>query len=134
MAIIHETKPSKIKKLIETTKNVLVDVYADWCEPCKMLGTMLEKLAGQHDGKFTIIKVNSDKISRSSMEDILPFWKDVSSLGGIPVLVFFVDGKRVEKYIDNNLQDDEKPYGKGLFYGLPELQEIEDVLKSLRMI
>ena len=134
MAIIHETKPSKIKKLIETTKNVLVDVYADWCEPCKMLGTMLEKLAGQHDGKFTVIKVNSDKIDRSSMENTLPFWKDVTRLGGIPVLVFFVDGERVDKYIDNSLEDGEKPLGKGLFYGLPELQEIEGVLKSLMMI
>ena len=67
---------------------VLVDFYADWCGPCKMLAPVLDELAEDLAGKATIVKVNVDK------ENALAAKYQVSS---IPSLKLFKDGKIVEE-------------------------------------
>lgn len=47
--------------VIESPVPVLLDVYADWCGPCKQLGPMLEEMAVRSGGMFRLAKVNSDK-------------------------------------------------------------------------
>lgn len=63
----------------------LVDFYADWCGPCKMLGSVLEKLED-----VSIIKINTD-----THQDIARDYGVMS----IPTLVFFKDGQEVKKEI-----------------------------------
>lgn len=67
---------------------VLVDFYADWCGPCKMLTPVLEELAEDLEGKATVVKVNVDK------ENALAAKYGVTS---IPSLKVFKDGKVVEE-------------------------------------
>ncbi|HAM64119.1 MAG: thioredoxin [Firmicutes bacterium GWF2_51_9] len=64
----------------------LVDFYADWCGPCKMIAPTLEQLAVQFEGKAEIIKVNVDET-----EDLAMRYKVMS----IPTLILFKDGKTV---------------------------------------
>ncbi|CAM4263244.1 thioredoxin [Erysipelothrix inopinata] len=74
----------------ETTKDgiVLVDFYADWCGPCKMISPILAELSETLDGKAKIVKVDVDA------EGELAQRFDVMS---IPTLVLFKDGKPVDR-------------------------------------
>ncbi|NLC34149.1 MAG: thioredoxin [Erysipelothrix sp.] len=67
---------------------VLVDFYADWCGPCKMLAPVLDELAADVSGKATVIKVNVDTESELAQK------YQVSS---IPALKVFKDGVVVEE-------------------------------------
>lgn len=69
---------------------VLVDFYADWCGPCKMIGPVLEELSGEYEGKAEIIKVNVDN------ENELASAYGVMS---IPNLILFKDGKPVKQVV-----------------------------------
>lgn len=70
-------------------KYVLVDFYADWCGPCKMVGPVLEELDGEND-QLTVVKVNVDNEL------------DLASKYGvqsIPNMIFFKEGKAVTQII-----------------------------------
>jgi thioredoxin 1 len=63
---------------------VLVDFWAEWCGPCKMIGPALEELAGEFAGKLTVAKVNIDDN---------PVTPNNYAVRGIPTLILFKDGK-----------------------------------------
>ena len=69
---------------------VLVDFYADWCGPCKMISPILEELAKEYEGKVTIVKVNVDENG-----DIAGRYGVMS----IPNLVLFKNGDVVEQVV-----------------------------------
>lgn len=62
---------------------VLVDFYADWCGPCKMVAPVLEELATAYEGKVTIVKVNVDDDSELAQR---------FGVMSIPTLILFKDG------------------------------------------
>lgn len=62
---------------------VLVDFYADWCGPCKMLGPVLDNLAEELKGKVKIVKVNVDELSEIAQE---------YGVMSIPTLILFNNG------------------------------------------
>jgi putative thioredoxin len=62
---------------------VLVDFWAEWCAPCKVLGPVLERLAGKADGKWVLAKMNTEQ-----MQDIAARYK----ISSIPNVKLFVDG------------------------------------------
>ena len=63
---------------------VLVDFWAEWCGPCKMIGPALEEIAGELAGKLTVAKVNIDDN---------PMTPTNYAVRGIPTLILFKDGK-----------------------------------------
>ena len=84
------TKDNFQKEVLESDIPVLVDFYADWCGPCKMMFPIVEALAEQYDGKIKIGKVNSDE------EMDLATSYQVRS---IPSFFIIKDGKVVENIV-----------------------------------
>lgn len=69
---------------------VLVDFWAEWCGPCRMIAPSLEQLAQQYAGKATITKLDVDANTRTAMR---------FNVRSIPTLMFFKDGKHVDTVV-----------------------------------
>ncbi|HIH10390.1 MAG TPA: thioredoxin [Candidatus Diapherotrites archaeon] len=80
------------KEVIEASFKapVLVDFWAQWCGPCRMLGPTLEKLAGEFKGRFTLAKLNVDESPSKSAQ---------YSVMSIPNVKMFRDGKVVDEFV-----------------------------------
>ncbi len=89
MALIH-TDDQKFKDVIAAAPIALVDFYADWCGPCKMLAPILEELAEEKADSLTVVKVNVD----DSPETAGAF-----SIMSIPTVILFKDGQVVDKLV-----------------------------------
>lgn len=73
---------------IEKNNFAVVDCYADWCPPCKMIAPFIEELAGEYAGKVTFVKVDVDSSPNVAMK---------YGVRSIPTLLFFKSGKLVDQ-------------------------------------
>ncbi|RYD71540.1 MAG: thioredoxin [Sphingobacteriales bacterium] len=71
-------------ELIKSDTPVLVDFYADWCGPCKVMAPVLEEVAKSMSGKMKVIKIDTDKNQAVSAQ---------YGIQGIPTLILFKQGK-----------------------------------------
>ena len=90
MAELNITSLNFENEVLNADKPVLLDFYADWCGPCKMLAPVLHEIAEENIGALKVGKINVDE----QMELAMRF--QVSS---IPMLVVFKDGKAVAKSV-----------------------------------
>ena len=73
-----------VKEVLNADMPVVVDFYATWCGPCKMLSPVLEKLAAEFNGKAKFVKVNVDDAAELAA---------TYSISGVPTLILFNGGK-----------------------------------------
>ena len=85
-----EITDSTFEELIQSEKPVLVDFWAEWCGPCKMIGPVVEELAGEYEGKAVIGKMDVD------MNSSVPAKFGIRS---IPTLMIFKGGQLVDKVV-----------------------------------
>ncbi|QLG48133.1 thioredoxin [Natrinema halophilum] len=84
---LHIESGSHLDDVADEHDVVLVDFYADWCGPCKMLEPVLERLAGETDA--VIAKVDVDQHQQLA---------GAYGVRGVPTLVLFADGEQVEQH------------------------------------
>ena len=90
MSVIDITTKNFQEEVANSDLPVLIDFWAEWCGPCKMIGPVVEELAADYDGKAVIGKVNVDENPNVSAQ---------FGVRSIPTLLVFKDGEVVDKQI-----------------------------------
>jgi thioredoxin 1 len=85
-----EITDANFEEIIKSEQPILVDFWAEWCGPCKMIGPVVEELAGDYEGKAIIGKVDVDSN---------PGVAQAFGIRSIPTLLFFKDGQIVDKQV-----------------------------------
>ena len=85
-----EITDANFDQVIATDKPVLVDFWAEWCGPCKMIGPVVEELAGEYEGKAVIGKANVDENPNISAK---------FGIRSIPTLLILKGGEIVDKQV-----------------------------------
>lgn len=90
MAEIQLTDDTFDKDVLQNEKPVLVDFWAPWCGPCRMLAPVIEELAKEYTGKVSVAKINTDEHPNAASR---------YKISAIPTLLFFKQGKVVEQLV-----------------------------------
>ena len=88
--IVYVSDSSFESDVLKSDKPVLVDYWAEWCGPCKMIAPILEEVSGEYDEKITIAKLDVDANQNTSMQ---------YGIRGVPTLMLFKDGDVVATHV-----------------------------------
>jgi len=83
-SIIHVSDATFDEEVLNSDKPVIVDYWAEWCGPCKMIAPILDEIADEYKGKLTIAKLNIDDNQDTPQK---------YAVRGIPTLMIFKEGE-----------------------------------------
>lgn len=86
----HVTDSSFEQDVLQSGKPVLVDFWAEWCAPCRMIGPMIDEIATEFASNATVVKLNVDDNTATAQR---------YGIKGIPTLILFSGGKEVERVV-----------------------------------
>ncbi len=89
-SLVDVTQSTFSTQVLGSDKPVLVDFWAPWCNPCRMLSPIVEKVAGQLGDRVSFVKLNTDENPQISAD---------YQISGIPCLILFKDGKAVDRIV-----------------------------------
>lgn len=104
--VAHVTDDSFEQEVLKSATPVLVDYWADWCGPCKMIAPIVDEIGAEYDGRLKVMKLNVDENSRTPLK---------YGVRGIPTLMLFKNGQveatkvgalsksQLAAFIDSNL-------------------------------
>lgn len=105
-SVLHVSDSEFNETVVKANGPVLVDYWAEWCGPCKMIGPVLDAIAEEYEGKLTIVKINIDEN---------PQTPQIYGVRGIPTLMLFKNGEveatkvgamtktELAKFLDSNI-------------------------------
>lgn len=83
--------------VLDSKLPAMVDFFATWCGPCKMLSPVIDEIAQELEGKAVVVKVDSDQMGETCAD---------YSIKLLPTLVFFKDGKEVDRIVGVTSKED----------------------------
>lgn len=89
MAVLHANEEA-FAKILESGEPMLVDFFATWCGPCKMLAPIIEELAADYEGKLHVLKLDTDENQSLAMN---------YGIMNIPTVVLFQGGNEVDRLV-----------------------------------
>lgn len=95
---INLTSANFASEVIDSDQPVLVDFWAEWCGPCKMIGPVLDQLSGEIEGQAKIGKVNVDNARDLAVQ---------YNVKSIPLLLFFKNGEVKDQIVGANVTKDQ---------------------------
>lgn len=89
MAVLHANEEA-FAKILESGEPMLVDFFATWCGPCKMLAPLIEELAADYEGKLHVLKVDTDENQSLAMN---------YGIMNIPTVILLQGGNEVDRLV-----------------------------------
>ena len=87
---------ANFEELVNSGKTMVLDFWAEWCGPCRMVSPIIDELATEYEGRVTIGKMNVDE-----NDDVVGQF----GIRNIPTVLFFKDGKMVDKVVGATAKD-----------------------------